>query len=286
MCNLFLSIGEDTRFPFVAAFNRDEVIARPAKTAHLWTLSNNSSHVFGGIDSSGGGTWLAISTYGRFAAILNCNRPVNENTDYLSRGAVVSDFVTGSENIEQYSSNLVYKSSKFRPFNFVGMQYANGSCETVVVTKPTEADQGYMNHLGSGIHVVGNTPYGQTAFKKMEHGQQIFSNIISSSLKKDSLTFDMLQSDIVFNVLTNTTQCYPDEELDRLRKVSVPSYIYPLSQIFVPLPHYQTRCSTVVAIDKEQQIHFVEYTWMKGLNESGQPQTASVVRESFKLQCF
>ena len=69
---------------FVLCFNRDEIlnrcrtppthrsivthVHRPTKPAHFWTDAPN---ILGGRDEVRGGTWLGVSTAGRFAFLTN-----------------------------------------------------------------------------------------------------------------------------------------------------------------------------------------------------------------------
>ena len=68
MCLILLAYDGHSPRPLVVAANRDEFYARPAHAARYW---DGAPHVFGGRDLRAGGTWLGVSTGGRFAALTN-----------------------------------------------------------------------------------------------------------------------------------------------------------------------------------------------------------------------
>ena len=65
MCLIVLALGVHPRLPLVIAANRDEFLARPTAAAAVWT---DLPQIIGGRDLEKGGTWLATSTLGAFAA--------------------------------------------------------------------------------------------------------------------------------------------------------------------------------------------------------------------------
>lgn len=73
--------------PFVVAANRDESHARPSLPADWWS---DSPEVLGGRDAMHGGSWLAISRMGRFAAVTNLR---GQRTKRRSRGLLVRNFI-------------------------------------------------------------------------------------------------------------------------------------------------------------------------------------------------
>ena len=68
MCLVLFSFQPGSDFPLVVAANRDEFYARPAMSAHNW---EDAPQIFGGRDLSAGGTWLGVTTSGRFATVTN-----------------------------------------------------------------------------------------------------------------------------------------------------------------------------------------------------------------------
>ena len=89
MCLIALAQNVSPEFPLVIAANRDEEYARPSLRAHRWT---DAPQVLGGRDVTHGGSWLAVSCEGRFAAVTNLRGAM---TTGRSRGLLVTDYVLG-----------------------------------------------------------------------------------------------------------------------------------------------------------------------------------------------
>lgn len=114
MCLILIAYKVDSEKPLTVGANRDENFNRPTAAAEFWPDQPN---IFAGRDLQEKGTWLGVSTDGRFAAIANRNRSNEVDEKRCSRGLLVSDFLkcdlTGTEFIssiecEQYNGfNLV-----------------------------------------------------------------------------------------------------------------------------------------------------------------------------------
>jgi len=137
MCLIALALNVSPEFPLILAANRDEFYDRPSLRAHRWT---DAPHVIGGRDVTAGGSWLAISRHGRFAAVTNLRGAASKER---SRGLLVSDFVIGGESV---SSPELYAG-----FNLITGQ-AGG--ETTLISN---ADNTVVRWQ-EGIYAVGNDP--------------------------------------------------------------------------------------------------------------------------------
>ncbi|HXA17877.1 MAG TPA: NRDE family protein [Thermoanaerobaculia bacterium] len=89
MCLIAIAVHPSPRYPIVIAANRDEFYDRPTRSLHIW---DDDPNVAGGRDLRAGGSWLAVTREGRFAAVTNI-RGVDEAANPRSRGALVGDFV-------------------------------------------------------------------------------------------------------------------------------------------------------------------------------------------------
>lgn len=89
MCLIAISVHASARYPIVIAANRDEFFDRPTRPLHVW---DDDPTIAGGRDLRAGGSWLAVTRGGRFAAVTNI-RGVDEAPNPRSRGALVGDFV-------------------------------------------------------------------------------------------------------------------------------------------------------------------------------------------------
>src|SRR5262245_16370351 len=115
MCLIVVALGAAPRYPLIVAANRDELHARPTGAAAWW---EKSPHGLGGRDLEAGGTWLAVSRGGRFAAVTNVRespRPVG----LRSRGSLVANFAAGGTSAADHAARAVREGSAFGPFNLL-----------------------------------------------------------------------------------------------------------------------------------------------------------------------
>ncbi len=68
MCLLLIAVDATPEFPLLVLGNRDEFHARASASAQPWV---EDERVVGGRDLVAGGTWLALHSDGRFAAVTN-----------------------------------------------------------------------------------------------------------------------------------------------------------------------------------------------------------------------
>jgi uncharacterized protein with NRDE domain len=87
MCLIVFAHRASAELPFVVAANRDEDHARPSLAASWWS---DAPDILGGRDALHGGTWLALSRVGRFAAVTNLR---GQRTRKRSRGLLVRNFL-------------------------------------------------------------------------------------------------------------------------------------------------------------------------------------------------
>ena len=100
MCLIVLAHRVSEGYPLVIAANRDEDHERPARAAHFW---EDAPEVLGGRDALLGGSWLAITRSGRFAAVTNLHGAVRRSR---SRGFLVRSFVTSDATPEEYAASV------------------------------------------------------------------------------------------------------------------------------------------------------------------------------------
>ena len=66
MCLILFSVDPNDELHLVVAANRDEQHARPTAKADYWS---DHPALLAGRDLQAGGTWLGVTTGGRFAAV-------------------------------------------------------------------------------------------------------------------------------------------------------------------------------------------------------------------------
>lgn len=114
MCLILFAYRTNPDRPLVVGANRDEFYARPAEAAQYWL---DAPHVFGGRDLQAGGTWLAASTEGRFAALTNFTNFDRTAMPVASRGNIPRDFLIGDLDAVDYVANIEH--SLYQGFNLI-----------------------------------------------------------------------------------------------------------------------------------------------------------------------
>ena len=145
MCLILLSWQQQSARPLIVAANRDEFFERPTLPAHFWP---ESPHILAGRDQQFGGSWLGLSTNGRFAAITNLR---NQDVGDQSRGELVRRFLDSSERCSTFFDELETEKYQYRPFNFIAF---DGS----TLAHSDNISSGW-NNLEAGIHCIGNIPH-------------------------------------------------------------------------------------------------------------------------------
>jgi uncharacterized protein with NRDE domain len=244
----------------LAAANRDEFYERPALEAHWWA---DHSDVYAGRDLRGNGTWLGITRGGRFAAITNVRDPGKLRADAPSRGALVADFLTGSDSASDYIEALSTNAGQFNGFNLL---VCDGT-EMIWYTNAETDDPRNGMPLPHGIYGVSNglldTPWPKVTRTKAE-----FASLMCQGAPADAY-FDMLSD------TTRPSDC-------RLPHTGVPlEWERILSPVFIESPGYGTRCSTVVQLLQDGSAQLTERLACAG------PADAPVIQEKIygALRC-
>ena len=143
MCLIAIAVHASPRYPIVIAANRDEFYDRPTRPLHIW---DDDPNIAGGRDLRAGGSWLAVTRDGRFAAVTNI-RGNDGPPNPRSRGALVGDFVRSN------IAPLAYAQS-IRPDEYAGFHLLAGDRESVAhIATDTSA-----RLLADGIFAVSNAP--------------------------------------------------------------------------------------------------------------------------------
>ena len=244
----------------LAAANRDEFYERPALEAHWWA---DHSDVYAGRDLRGNGTWLGITRGGRFAAITNVRDPGRLRADAPSRGALVADFLAGSDSASDYIEALSANAGQFNGFNLL---VCDGT-EMIWYTNAETDDPRNGMPLPHGIYGVSNglldTPWPKVTRTKAE-----FASLMCQGAPADAY-FDMLSD------TTRPSDC-------RLPHTGVPlEWERILSPVFIESPGYGTRCSTVVQLLQDGSAQLTERLACAG------PADAPVIQEKIygALRC-
>ena len=237
MCLIVFSYKNHPRYPLILATNRDEFYDRPTEAAHVW---QTSPQIIAGRDKKAGGTWLGISKNGRFAALTNHRKMDDIKEDTTSRGIIVKDFLLSDDKPQEYLTELQQQGDQFNGFNLIAgtfddLYYISNKKEGVHKIEPG-------NHMLSNAFL--NTPWPKTV-----EASASFKEILKEEHPDESKLFEMLQNDQRYSL-----EKLPDTGLPEKMEKAV-------SSIFIETDNYGTRSSTLVFVDRKNNVRFVEKTY-------------------------
>jgi len=250
MCLILLSYEIHSKYRMVLAANRDEYYDRP--TAPV-AFHDDSPDVLGGRDLKHHGMWLGITRTGRLAAITNYRDPGKNSSNAPSRGFLVRDFLTGNTSPEQYLEHVKSIGHQYNGFNLlVGdrfeLCYYSNRGNFIEKLKP--GIYGLSNHLMD------------TPWPKISKGKHDLESLLKDNKKIDH--------EDIFDVLKDGS--YPPDSLLPDTGVDL-EWERILSPLFISSEVYGTRSSSIVFIEREGKITFLERTFVPDGGESKMERT-------------
>ncbi len=115
MCLIAFAWEASAEYPFALVANRDEFHARPTSALGWWPNTN----IAAGRDLEAGGTWLGITTSGRFAAVTNVREGNVEQTARLSRGMLVTEVLETGKSLDEMEPQLIKMGEETAGFNLL-----------------------------------------------------------------------------------------------------------------------------------------------------------------------
>lgn len=116
MCLIGIAYKVHPACELVLSANRDEFHHRATAPASWWT---DAPQVYGGRDLAQGGGWMALSRQRRMAAVTNVRRMVPPDPRAPSRGALVADFVRGTQGAAEFAQQLRAGATRYAGFNLL-----------------------------------------------------------------------------------------------------------------------------------------------------------------------
>ena len=132
-----------------------------------------------------GGTWLGMTTRGKFAAIT-FYRQASKFIDpkAIGRGHLVPGFLKGNDNVESYLESVSSQSDKYNGFNLlVGNLLETGETK---VGWYCNIEEKQVTLLKPGIHVLSNKVL-NCSWPKMAYGRERFAEILEETFTKQEL---------------------------------------------------------------------------------------------------
>jgi uncharacterized protein with NRDE domain len=234
MCLIFLAYNKHPKYPLVIAANRDEFLDRPAKQLGFW---EEHPSILAGKDLTAGGTWLGVTKTGYFAMLTNYRDLSNIKANAPSRGKLVLDYLTGELEPSNYLQALNGSAGLYNGYNII---------------LGTVNDPWYYSNQNNKIYQLGTGIYGlsnallDTKWPKVERGKKKFAQLI----KQETIDIESLMSFMNDKNLAEDEQL-PDTGIGYEKEKL-------LSSMFIDMPGYGTRNTTILLKDNEGNIHVTE----------------------------
>ena len=225
MCLIGIAYRAHAKHDLVLAANRDEFHERPSVPAAAWP---EHPQIFGGRDLRQKGSWLAVSTAGRLAAVTNVRRMVPPDPGAPSRGRLVADFLQGNASAADFARGLTEEAQNYSGFNL--LLYDGGELRFVTNT-PDFRDE----PVAPGVHALSNATL-DTPWPKARRLHQALESWSRDSWESFTPLFKAL-ADRAPGADAELPNTGVGKTLERM-----------LSAPFIVSPNYGTRCSTVVAL--------------------------------------
>jgi uncharacterized protein with NRDE domain len=234
MCLIFLSLNAHPDFKLIIAGNRDEFYQRQTSPAHFW---EDHPDLLAGRDLEAGGTWMGITKKGKISLVTNYRDLYNLKSDAPSRGHLVTNYLLNGDQPGEYLNIIAETGSVYNGFNLIVgnsdelhyySNYRNG------VEKIPNGVHGLSNHLL-------NTPW-----PKVERGLVKFKTLINTSKMDASALFEALYDEELAS-----DDKLPDTGIGLARERM-------LSSMFIKSPGYGSRSTTIITVDRNNNVLFSE----------------------------
>ncbi len=244
MCLILVAWQAHPSHPLIVAANRDEFFARPTAAAGFWP----GSGILAGRDLAGGGTWMGVTTSGRFAALTNYRDPERHVEGRRSRGELVAGFLASGAPPLEWLDEASRRRDDYNPFNLLA-----GDRDTLACL---ESVTGSLHVLEPGVHGLSNHLL-DSPWPKVTAARSALADALAA-LPEERPLFELLRDDAA----------HPDHLLPRTG-ISL-EWERLLSAAFVRAPGYGTRSSTILKLSRGNtpaepaMITFDEQTWLEG----------------------
>ncbi|MET0249117.1 MAG: NRDE family protein [Sphingobium sp.] len=232
MCIMAMIWQAHPRWRLVLTGNRDEFHDRPATPIARWP---EAPALIAGRDLRSGGTWLGVSEEGRAAIVTNLRGFGTPSPDRASRGALVTDMLTGKG---RYGDARTAALGNFNPFNLIVVDRDHARFLT---NRPDPL----VTDLMPGLYGLSNGALDAPWPKTLALKAALLDWTTAGAHEPETL-FDALGAETLPDA--GIAPRAPSDIADEAAA----------SPIFIRHPVYGTRCSSVVAIDRDGRGLFVE----------------------------
>lgn len=230
--------------PLCMISNRDEFYHRPASQVQQW----EDSPIIAGQDLQSGGTWMGITTDGRWAIVTNFRDARDQASYPTSRGHLIQAFLESDITPIRFAQELEKFQCDYAGFNlFVGDQ-----TQAVYMSNRGEAPQ----ILSKGVYVVSNgllsDDWEKTRHLRKRFTQELLPLLQLNSEDQKSYDLEYAAWDILEDERKIATELLPETGISQEMETL-------LSSTFIQSPIYGTRCSNFL-LSKKEHWHWLEKT--------------------------
>lgn len=240
MCLILFAYKVHPKYKLIVAANRDEAYGRQTAAAHFW---EDRPDILAGRDLEKMGTWMGVTSAGRFAALTNYRNPSESTVGKRTRGELVADFLIVGGRVEEYLKNAASSRNDYPGYNLL----AGDVHELFYYSNVGDS----LKKIEPGVHGVSNHLL-NTAWPKVEQGKEALARIIADD-----------HPDMVNELFSHLESSDPAPD-HLLPSTGVPiEWERLLSPIFIKSEGYGTRSSTVILMN-EEEIFFKERVYTGG----------------------
>ncbi|WP_207062299.1 NRDE family protein [Motiliproteus sp. SC1-56] len=239
MCLIAFAYRVHPRYPLILVANRDEFYERPTRRAHFWP---EHPDLLAGQDLVQGGTWLGVTRQGRLAAVTNVRdgrRPADPR--HRSRGSLTRGFLQGAQPAAPFLEELTREPDAYGGFNLLlgdgdGLYFYSNR------------DGCPPQPLGPGVYGLSNATL-NTPWPKVQ--------TLKAGLEK-ALSRDVLAARDLLPLLQNRHSPEDAQLPDTGVGLDLERTLAPC---FIHGETYGTRASTVLTINADNEVEFLEQNY-------------------------
>lgn len=270
MCISFLFINNPddqlcSNYKLILINNRDEYFARETQNASIINQKSDGKSIYA-VDLAGAvnGTWLGISKdktgnikLGNLANVTGNDRTdnvtVEKHSQKRGRGPIVCDWINGDSTAEKHAQELHSNCQDFNNFNFLSAFIdASNKVECYYISNSPKS----VEKLSPGFIGLGNSPM-TAPFEKVRAGTEMFERVVRNS---DKIPREELVDSLNI-ILKSEQKFFPDDELiERKKAENVDPERFSSIKISLKDLGYGTRTHTIITVDKDNNIQYIEET--------------------------
>lgn len=240
MCLILFAYKSHPDYILILAGNRDEFYDRPSEPAAFW---DEYPGMLAGKDLKGGGTWFGVTRTGKFAGITNYRDPKSHKKNAPSRGLLVTRFLTGKAGPRKYLEDLKKEADRYNGFNLI---------------LGWKDELFWYSNRGKGIKKLSPGIYGlsnhllDTPWPKLVKGKSAFEGLVAGAVIPGPDEFFRLLEDRIQADDSELPETGVGLERERM-----------LSPVFISSSNYGTCSSTLLFIDRDERVTFIERTFKR-----------------------